>query len=115
MATTPTALSEKPPAASGYDPTSAQPYSPSGGGQPSGPPPAVAPPPNPMTQEPAPKAPAVVPNAGGRAAGIAYGLDAVLRGFVKGRDQAQQQSAAQVNRLLQGYGYAYKSASDQYL
>jgi len=34
---------------------------------------------------------------------------------MKGRDQAQQQSAYQVNRLLQGYGYAYNAAKDQYL
>src|SRR6202142_1848363 len=97
------------------DPTKAYPGN--GGANTDGSPPPITPPPtNPLAQQDAPKAPSVLPGSkGSTAAGIAYGLDAVLRGVMKGREQAQQKKAASLNKLMQGFGYAYKSASDQYL
>lgn len=89
----------------------------SGNGSGNGAPPPITPPPtNPMTQESAQPAPRVLPGSkGATGASIAYGLDAVLRGAMKGREQAQQQKAYKLNKLMSGFGYAYKSASDQYL
>src|SRR5580692_10951476 len=108
----------KPPA--GYDPgvypSPDQSSSGSASGSASGsPPPLIPPPTNPLTQEKPPQAPAVVPNKGGKAAGIAYMFDSVLRGAMKGREQAQQQQAYKANKLMQGFQYAYQNASQQYI
>lgn len=117
MATSTTPMSETPPGT--YDPSSASPYPPGrsgAGGDGGGPPQITAPPPSAVSQEPPPTAPSVLPGAkGSKAASIAYGLDAVLRGAMRGREQAQQQSAYKANKLIQGFQYAYKNASDQYL
>src|ERR1035438_8326562 len=120
-----TAMDERIPGMETYDPSSATPYSPSprggngAGGQgtdPNAPPPITAPPPSSIGQQPAPTAPKVLPGSkGATAASIAYGLDAVLRGAMKGRDQAQQQQAFKINKLMQGFQYAYQNASQQYL
>jgi hypothetical protein len=112
-----TIMSEVPPG--GYNPESPTPYSggrSGAGGQGGGPPQITAPPPSAVSQEPPPTAPSVLPGSkGAKAASIAYGLDAVLRGAMRGREQAQQQSAFKANKLMQGFQYAYKNASDQYL
>ena len=117
MATSSPPMSEIPPG--GYDPSSATPYGggrSGAGGQGGGPPQITAPPPSAVSQEPPPTAPSVLPGSkGAKAASIAYGLDAVLRGAMRGREQAQQQSAYKANKLIQGFQYAYKNASDQYL
>jgi hypothetical protein len=96
-----------------YDPTNPTPYSSSPDS--ATPPPIVSPPPNPLAQQPAPTAPAVLPNRGGRIAGIAYGLDSILRGFMKGRDFAQQKQAYNLSKLMQGYQWNIKQNSDEYL
>src|SRR5580658_10104639 len=96
-----TTMSEQPPIGV-YDPNAKNPYTAPDSSSAGGPPPITAPPPSSITQKPDQPAPSVIPNKGGKAAGIAYLLDSVLKGAMKGREQKQQQQAAKANKLIQG-------------
>jgi len=75
----------------------------------------TAPPPSSITQKPEPSAPRVVPGAkGSKGAAIAYGIDSVLRGFMKGRADAEQRKAYKANRLMQGLQFSYQNDAKLY-
>jgi hypothetical protein len=75
----------------------------------------TAPPPSSITQKPELSAPRVVPGAkGSKGAAIAYGIDSVLRGFIKGRADAEQKKAYKANRLMQGLQFSYQNDAKLY-
>src|SRR5208337_957839 len=114
MSTTPSAMSERAPGLN-YDPASGTPYIPPEGAA-TTPPPITAPPqrdPSTLQQQPGPN---LLPGAkGSKVAGIAYMLDSVLKGYMKGREYGEQQKAYKANRLMQGFQFAYQTASQRYV
>ncbi len=58
--------------------------------------------------------PAVLPKSS-PVARAAYGLDSILKGYMRGREQAQENQAYKLNRLIQGYQWQYQNAKKQYL
>src|SRR5208337_1533421 len=114
MSTTPSAMSERAPGLN-YDPASGTPYIPPEGAA-TTPPPITAPPqrdPSTLQQQPGPN---LLPGAkGSKVAGIAYMLDSVLKGYMKGREYGEQQKAYKANRLLQGLQFNAQNAAQQYI
>lgn len=97
-----------PKAPSTYDPNNPTPYT-----APE-PPPIQAPPQLPAEQTQQPKAPAVARSGGGLAT-AAFGLDSILKGYMRGREQAQQKQAYKAQQLSNGLRYAYETAAANYV
>src|ERR1700733_4048495 len=95
----------------GYDPSNPTPYT--------APqlPEITAPPQRPAqeTQQPqtAPTGPQVGRSGGGLASG-AFMIDSILKGFMRGREQAQQVKAYKAKQLSDGLRYAYETSAQQY-
>lgn len=106
-------MDEKIPGLPNYDPVPSG----SSGGPSSGSqlPPITAPPQRPEADTRQPTAPQISPNKrGGTVGAVAFLGDSILRGFQRGREQAEQQKAYKTNRLIQGMQFAYQNAAKHY-
>lgn len=74
----------------------------------------TAPPQRPPEQTQQPQAPKVAGKGSGMAT-AAFGLDSILRGYMRGREQANQQKAYKAKQLSDGLQYAYETAAQQYV
>jgi hypothetical protein len=63
-----------------------------------------------MQQKPGPQ----IARSGGGAASVAFMLDSVLKGYMRGREQAQQKNFEKAKKLNDGLRYAYETTAQNY-
>lgn len=99
----------------GYDPLNPTPYKPPQ--DVSTPPPITAPPPKVSEEGSAPpKAPTSIGKGGtGTATSIAFIADSILRGVMRGRQDAQVAQAAKLDKLSKGLQFSYQNAAQKYV
>lgn len=80
--------------------------------------PEITPPPTrPQQETQQPQQSPIGPQVAGKGSGLAtaaFGLDSILKGYMRGREQAQQMAAYKAKRLSDGLRYSYDSAAQNY-
>lgn len=98
---------------SGYDPSNPTPYK----ADPNSltPPPITAPPPKVSEDAMAPPRSPGALNPKSKAGGIAHMADSILRGVMRGKQDAAQAKAAKTDKLAKGLQFAYQNAANRYV